>query len=76
MGSTINDRYLSEEKLDQIRRLNEIASGRNQSLAQMALAWVLREKAVTSRTDRGQQCETAGEQRTLPRSSGVFGRGA
>lgn len=25
-----------------------IASGRNQSLAQMALAWVLREKAVTS----------------------------
>ena len=48
VGSTINDRYLSEEKLDQIRRLSEIASGRNQSLAQMALAWVLREKAVTS----------------------------
>ncbi len=48
MGTTINDRYLSEEKLDQIRRLNEIAVSRNQSLAQMALAWVLREKAVTS----------------------------
>lgn len=47
-GTTINDRYLSEEKLDQIRRLNEIAVSRNQSLAQMALAWVLREKAVTS----------------------------
>ncbi|MBC5710866.1 aldo/keto reductase [Hungatella hominis] len=48
VGTTINDRYLSEEKLDQIRRLNEIAVNRNQSLAQMALAWVLREKAVTS----------------------------
>ena len=48
VGTTINDRYLSEEKLDQIRRLNEIAVSRNQSLAQMALAWVLREKAVTS----------------------------
>ena len=48
VGTTINDRYLSEEKLEQIRRLNEIAVSRNQSLAQMALAWVLREKAVTS----------------------------
>lgn len=47
-GTTIGGRYLTEEKLEQIRRLHEIAVSRGQSLAQMALAWVLREKAVTS----------------------------
>ena len=30
-----------------MRRLNAIAGGRGQSLAQMALAWVLRDKRVT-----------------------------
>ncbi|HPY45415.1 MAG: L-glyceraldehyde 3-phosphate reductase [Sphaerochaeta sp.] len=39
---------LSKENLDKIRFLNEIAKKRNQSLAQMALAWVLRRKEVTS----------------------------
>ncbi|NLZ76625.1 MAG: L-glyceraldehyde 3-phosphate reductase [Spirochaetales bacterium] len=39
---------LSEENLEKIRALNEIAKGRSQSLAQMALAWVLRRKEVTS----------------------------
>lgn len=47
-GTTIEGRYLTDEKLEQIRRLNEIAESRGQSLAQMALAWVLREKPVTS----------------------------
>lgn len=47
-GTTIGGRYLTETGLDQIRRLHEIAVRRGQSLAQMALAWVLREKAVTS----------------------------
>lgn len=47
-GTTIGGRYLSDEKLDQIRQLNELALGRGQTLAQMALSWVLREKAVTS----------------------------
>lgn len=47
-GTTIGGRYLTEDHLDQIRRLHEIAVRRGQSLAQMALAWVLREKAVTS----------------------------
>lgn len=47
-GTTVGERYLSEEKLSQIRRLNEVAAKRGQTLAQMALAWVLREKAVTS----------------------------
>ncbi len=47
-GTTVGDRYLTEEKLDQIRRLNEIAESRDQTLAQLALAWVLRRPEVTS----------------------------
>ncbi len=47
-GTTVGDRYLTEEKLDQIRRLNEIAESREQTLAQLALAWVLRRPEVTS----------------------------
>jgi L-glyceraldehyde 3-phosphate reductase len=39
---------LSERNLDQVRALNEIAAQRGQSLAQMALAWVLRKPAITS----------------------------
>ena len=37
-----------KENLPKIRQLNELASGRGQSLAQMALAWVLRKPQVTS----------------------------
>ncbi|HEY4490519.1 MAG TPA: aldo/keto reductase, partial [Acidobacteriota bacterium] len=37
-----------KENLPKIQKLNEIAKGRGQSLAQMALAWVLRKPAVTS----------------------------
>lgn len=39
---------ITEEKLLTIQRLQEIADGRNQSLAQLALSWVLRENKVTS----------------------------
>jgi L-glyceraldehyde 3-phosphate reductase len=39
---------LSAQALDKIRSLNEIASGRGQTLAQMALAWTLRDRRVTS----------------------------
>lgn len=44
----LNEKDVTEEKLNKIRRLNEIANERNQSLAQMALAWVLRNGKVTS----------------------------
>lgn len=47
-GTTVAGRYLSEERLDKIRRLNEIAVQRGQTLAEMALAWVLRRPEVTS----------------------------
>jgi len=40
--------WLSEENLARIRGLNEIAQGRGQSLAQMAVAWTLRDPRVTS----------------------------
>jgi L-glyceraldehyde 3-phosphate reductase len=39
---------LSEENLSRIRALNEIAGERGQTLAQMALAWALRDPRVTS----------------------------
>jgi L-glyceraldehyde 3-phosphate reductase len=40
--------FLSEQNLKRVRALNEIAAGRAQTLAQMAIAWVLRDKRVTS----------------------------
>lgn len=40
--------FLGEENLNRVRALNDIASARGQSLAQMAIAWVLRDKRVTS----------------------------
>jgi L-glyceraldehyde 3-phosphate reductase len=39
---------LTDENLDRIRALNDIASARGQSLAQMALAWTLRDPRITS----------------------------
>ena len=39
---------LDEHRLNQVRALNEIAAQRGQSLAQMALAWVLHDSRVTS----------------------------
>lgn len=46
-GSLKQD-FLSEENLKRVRALNEIANRRNQTLAQMAIAWVLRDSRVTS----------------------------
>ena len=39
---------MTPDKLDKIRVLNEIAKKRGQTLAQLALVWVLREGKVTS----------------------------
>lgn len=39
---------ITSEKVEKVRRLNEIAISRGQKLAQMALAWVLRDKRITS----------------------------
>src|SRR3954470_8944366 len=42
------EEFASEENLARVRALNAIAQERGQSLAQMALAWVLRDERVTS----------------------------
>jgi L-glyceraldehyde 3-phosphate reductase len=47
-GVAFSERLLTEENLQHVRALNEIAAARGQSLAQMALAWVLRDPRVTS----------------------------
>ncbi|WP_079507480.1 L-glyceraldehyde 3-phosphate reductase [Mesobacillus jeotgali] len=47
-NSFLNEGDVSEEVLRKVRELNEIARERGQSLAQMALAWVLREQKITS----------------------------
>ncbi len=39
---------ITHEKIDTIKHLNDVAKQRNQSLAQMALAWLLKDKRVTS----------------------------
>ncbi len=45
---SLSQAMLSEENLARIRALNEIAKRRGQTLAQLALAWVLRDPVVTS----------------------------
>ncbi|CUU49889.1 L-glyceraldehyde 3-phosphate reductase [Clostridium beijerinckii] len=47
-GRFLKQDILTEKKLDQIRRLNNIALNRGQTLAQMALSWVLKDSEVTS----------------------------
>jgi L-glyceraldehyde 3-phosphate reductase len=47
-GKSLSRRFLSEENLAHVRALNEIARARGQSLAQMAIAWTLRDPRVTS----------------------------
>lgn len=47
-GASLRPEHLSEDNLRRARALNEIAQRRGQSLAQLALAWVLRDARVTS----------------------------
>lgn len=62
---SLNPDFLNEGTLANIRALNEIAKGRGQTLAQMAIAWVLRGDRVTtaligaSRTDQIVDCVAA-----------------
>jgi len=47
-GLSFQKDFLNQENLERVRTLNEIAKRRGQSLAQMAIAWVLRDQRVTS----------------------------
>ena len=47
-GKSLDPELLSDSSLQHVRALNEVARGRDQTLAQMALAWILRDARVTS----------------------------
>jgi L-glyceraldehyde 3-phosphate reductase len=47
-GKSLDPGLLTEQSLTHVRALNEMAAARGQSLAQMALAWLLRDDRVTS----------------------------
>ncbi|RDI61149.1 L-glyceraldehyde 3-phosphate reductase [Microvirga subterranea] len=47
-GGSLSERLLTPENIERVRALNDIAQRRNQTLAQMAIAWVLRDPRVTS----------------------------
>ena len=47
-GTELSREDVSEDKIEKVRKLNQVAQERGQSMAQMALAWVLRKPAVTS----------------------------
>jgi L-glyceraldehyde 3-phosphate reductase len=47
-GKSLSSEMLNEQNVGHIRALNDIARQRGQSLAQMAIAWVLRDPRVTS----------------------------
>jgi L-glyceraldehyde 3-phosphate reductase len=47
-GKSLSQDQISDDNLARVRALNEIAAGRGQTLAQLALAWVLRDSRMTS----------------------------
>ena len=47
-GKSLNQNFITDEALTSIRKLNDIAESRGQTLAQMALAWVLRDGGITT----------------------------
>ena len=44
----LRPQHVTEERLAKVRKLNEVAQARGQTMAQLAIAWVLRQPAVTS----------------------------
>lgn len=47
-GKSLNPAFVSERAVESIKALNDVAAKRGQSLAQMAIAWVLRNNGITS----------------------------
>ncbi|MFD2035936.1 L-glyceraldehyde 3-phosphate reductase [Belliella marina] len=47
-GRYLKKEVISEELLNKVKSLNQIASNRNQSLAQMAIAWLLKDPRITT----------------------------
>ena len=44
----LNESHITKEKIDKVQRLNKIANARGETMAQLALAWVLENPAITS----------------------------
>jgi L-glyceraldehyde 3-phosphate reductase len=55
-GRFLNESRISDERIAQVRQLSAMAAARGQSMAQLALAWVLRHRAVTSVLIGASQC--------------------
>jgi L-glyceraldehyde 3-phosphate reductase len=72
-GGSFKPDFLSEANLKHVRALNDVAQARGQSLAQMAIAWVLRDARVTSAligaSSAAQITELAGALNQLPFSA-------
>ena len=47
-NGAIDEDQVSDEKINKVRRLNQLAEERGQNLAQMALAWILKDPRITS----------------------------
>ena len=47
-GRFLKENQVNEELISRLKKLNDIAAGRGQTLAEMALAWILRDGVVTS----------------------------
>ena len=47
-GKSLNPDFLSARAIQNLNKLNELAESRGQTLAQMAIAWVLREEGITT----------------------------
>lgn len=48
LGHFLKAENITEQRLSQITRLNDIATARGQKLAHMALAWILKDQRITS----------------------------
>jgi len=44
----LTEDHLTKEKMEKIRKLNQVAIDRGQKLSQMALSWILKDKRITS----------------------------
>lgn len=47
-GRFLKETQITKEAIDKLKKMNEIASGRGQTLAEMALSWCLKDDAITS----------------------------
>ena len=47
-GRFLKEEYVTDVVLDKVRQLNDLAESRGQTLARMALAWVLKDEPITS----------------------------